>query len=134
MSLSLIHIFTEQSVFFHGIIYNSSGRRKLLEDVVHFTSTDALTGYLQYVFLPTAFLSFTNEEKGIIVPLGLSLAELIEYVGGNDFVRFHNYQAPMYRLLEMLTEASHEEGEMCIRDRNIAAHSSQTELSHKYTR
>ena len=105
---------TEQSVFFHGIIYNSSGRRKLLEDVVHFTSTDALTGYLQYVFLPTAFLSFTNEEKGIIVPLGLSLAELIEYVGGNDFVRFHNYQAPMYRLLEMLTEASHEEGEGCM--------------------
>ncbi|MBQ2449367.1 MAG: hypothetical protein II270_04955, partial [Peptococcaceae bacterium] len=36
---------TENSVFFQGIIYNSSGRRKLLEDVIHFTSLDALAGY-----------------------------------------------------------------------------------------
>ena len=92
---------TDTSVFFHGIIYNSFGRRKLIEDVIHFASLDALTGYLHYVFLPTAFMSFTNQEKGIIVPLGLSLPELIEYVGGNDFVRYHNYLKPMYELLEL---------------------------------
>ena len=102
---------TEQSMFFQGIIYNSFGHRKLLEDVIHFSSMDALTGYLHHVFLPTAFLSFTNEERGIIVPLGLSLSELIEYVSSNDFVRFHNYTAPMYQLLEISETASKTEGE-----------------------
>ena len=82
---------TKDSVFFQGIIYNSFGRRKLLEDVLHFSSLDALSGYLQYVFLPTAFMSFTNEEKGIIVPLGLSLEDLIGYLAYNDFVQYHNY-------------------------------------------
>lgn len=96
---------TDTSVFFHGIIYNSFGRRKLIEDVIHFASLDALTGYLHYVFLPTAFMSFTNQEKGIIVPLGLSLPELIEYVSGNDFVRYHNYLKPMYDLLEVSEQA-----------------------------
>ena len=102
---------TEKSVFFQGIIYNSSGRRKLLEDVIHFTSLDALAGYLHYVFFPTAFMSFTNQEKGIIVPLGLSLPELIEYVSSNDFVRFHNYTSPMYRLLEQSELMSREDRE-----------------------
>lgn len=94
------------SLFFQGIIYNNFGRRKLIEDVLHFSSTDALTGYLHYIFLPTSFLSFTNDEKGIIVPLGLSLADLIGYVSSNDFVRYHNYLQPMYQLLELSEEAS----------------------------
>ena len=97
----------DNSVFFHGIVYNSFGRRKLIEDVIHFSSPDALTGYLHYVFLPTAFLSFTNDEKGIIVPLGLSLPELIGYVGNNDFIRFHNYLQPMIQLLDLSEECSH---------------------------
>ena len=92
-------LITEKSVFFQGIIYNSAGRRKLIEDVIHFTSLDALSGYLHYVFLPTAFMSFTNQDKGIIVPLGITLPELIEYVSSNDFVRFHHYTQPMYQLL-----------------------------------
>ena len=100
---------TEQSVFFQGIIYNSAGRRKLIEDVMHFTSLDALSGYLHYIFLPTAFMSFTNQEKGIIVPLGITLPELIEYVGDNDFVRFHNYLKPMYQLLELSEQLSREQ-------------------------
>ena len=101
---------SKESVFFQGIIYNSFGHRKLLEDVFHFSSLDALTGYLQYVFLPTVFLSFTNEEKGIIVPLGLSLAELIDYVSNNDFIQYHNYQRPMYQLLEMSENLLHMQG------------------------
>ncbi len=101
---------TEQSVFFHGILYNSYGRRKLLEDVIHFAEQDALTGYLYYVFFPTAFLSFTNEEKGITVPLGISLPELIGYVSSNDFVRYHNYLRPMYQLLELSIEALQSDG------------------------
>lgn len=102
---------TTDSVFFQGIIYNGFGRRKLLEDVLHFKSLDALSGYLHYVFLPTAFMSFTNEEKGIIVPLGLSLGELIEYLSHNDFIRFHNYLRPMYQLLELSEQAGRTEGE-----------------------
>ncbi len=101
---------TEHSVFFQGIIYNSFGRRKLIEDVLHFSSLDALSGYLHYVFLPTAFMSFTNEEKGIIVPLGLSLLELIGYLSHNDFIRYHNYLQPMYQLLELSEQAGKEEG------------------------
>ena len=95
---------TDESLFFQGIIYNSSGRRKLIEDVVHFRSLDALSGYLHYVFLPTAFLSFTNQEKGIIIPLGLTLEELIDYVSDNDFVRYHNYESSMRNLLAFSTE------------------------------
>lgn len=109
---------TEKSVFFQGIIYNSAGRRKLIEDVMHFTSLDALAGYLHYVFLPTAFMSFTNQEKGIIVPLGISLPELIDYVSGNDFVRFHNYLQPMYQLLELseqMSRAEHSEQEQILK-------------------
>ena len=101
---------TKDSVFFQGIIYNSFGRRKLLEDVLHFSSLDALSGYLQYVFLPTAFMSFTNEEKGIIVPLGLSLEDLIGYLAYNDFVQYHNYLQPMYQLLELSAQAGKETG------------------------
>ena len=101
---------TDQSVFFQGIIYNSAGRRKLIEDVMHFTSLDALAGYLHHVFLPTAFMSFTNQENGIIVPLGISLPELIAYVSGNDFVRFHNYLHPMYQLLELSEELNSTKG------------------------
>lgn len=101
----------EQSLFFHGIIYNSVGRRKLLEDVIHFTSGDALSGYLYYVFLPTVFLSFTNDEKGIIVPLGLPLPELVGYVSNNDFVRYHNYVEPMLRLTEQCEMAMHSQGD-----------------------
>ena len=56
-------------------------------------------------------MSFTNQEKGIIVPLGISLPELIEYVSSNDFVRFHNYTAPMYRLLEQSELMSREDRE-----------------------
>lgn len=104
---------TEGSVFFQGIIYNSFGRRKLIEDVLHFSSLDALSGYLHYVFLPTAFMSFTNEEKGIIVPLGLSLMELIGYLSHNDFIRYHNYLQPMYQLLELSEQAGKEEGAAC---------------------
>ena len=109
---------TKKSVFFQGIIYNSAGRRKLIEDVMHFTSLDALAGYLHYVFLPTAFMSFTNQEKGIIVPLGISLPELIDYVSGNDFVRFHNYLQPMYQLLELseqMSRAEHSEQEQILK-------------------
>lgn len=102
---------SKDSIFFQGIIYNSFGRRKLLEDVIHFSSQDALAGYLQYVFLPTAFLSFTNEEKGIIVPLGISLYELIGYVSQNDFVRYHNYLQPMDQLLELSEKANAASGE-----------------------
>ena len=104
---------TEHSVFFQGIIYNSFGRSKLIEDVLHFSSLDALSGYLYYVFLPTAFMSFTNEEKGIIVPLGLSLSELIGYLSHNDFIRYHNYLQPMYQLLELREQAGKEEGAAC---------------------
>ena len=104
---------TKDSVFFQGIIYNSFGRRKLLEDVLHFSSLDALRGYLQYVFLPTAFMSFTNEEKGIIVPLGLSLEDLIGYLAYNDFVQYHNYLQPMYQLLELSAQAGKETGAAC---------------------
>ena len=99
-------LITEKSVFFQGIIYNSAGRRKLIEDVIHFTSLDALSGYLHYVFLPTAFMSFTNQDKGVIVPLGITLPELIEYVSSNDFVRFHHYTQPMYQLLELSEQMS----------------------------
>ncbi len=111
-------LITEKSVFFQGIIYNNAGRRKLIEDVIHFTSLDALAGYLHYVFLPTVFMSFTNQEKGIIVPLGITLPELIEYVSDNEFVRFHNYLSPMYRLLEqseLMNQADTEEQEMILK-------------------
>lgn len=37
---------TDTSVFFHGIIYNSFGRRKLIDDVIHFASLDAADRYL----------------------------------------------------------------------------------------
>lgn len=91
---------TDQSVFFQGIIYNSAGRRKLIEDVFHFTSLDALAGYLHYIFLPTVFMSFTNLDEGITIPLGIEMADLIAYVGENEFVQYHNYTHAMYQLME----------------------------------
>ncbi len=111
-------LITDKSVFFQGIVYNSSGRRKLIEDVIHFTSLDALAGYMHYVFLPTVFMSFTNQEKGIMVPIGITLTELIEYVSNNDFVRFHNYVPPMYKLLEqseLMMKADAAEQDMCMK-------------------
>ncbi len=111
-------LITDRSVFFQGIIYNAAGRRKLIEDVIHFTSLDALAGYMHYVFLPTVFMSFTNLEKGIMVPLGISMPELIEYVSSNDFVRFHNYTQPMYRLQEqseIMLQADETEQDLCLK-------------------
>lgn len=102
---------SENSIFFQGIIYNSFGRRKLIEDVIHFSSMDALAGYLQYIFLPTAFMSFTNEEKGIIIPMGISLYDLIGYVSQNDFVRYHNYLQPMEQLMELSEKANASSGQ-----------------------
>lgn len=96
---------TEQSCFFHGIIYNAHGRRTMIEDILHFPEIDACIGYLRYIYLPMAFFSFTNQKNGIALPIDFSLAELIDYISDNDFIQYYQYRRPMdevQQLIELL--------------------------------
>lgn len=93
---------TERSLFFYGVLYNSYGRQKLVEEILHFKELDALIGYLYHVYLPMAFLSFTNQEKGIAMPVGVTLEEIVSYASQNEFVRYHAYQQSMYEILFLL--------------------------------
>lgn len=66
---------TEESVFFHGVIINCHGES--YESWLHFPNVEALLGFLQYVFVPTAFFTFLSGEVDIIIPQA-NLDELLD--------------------------------------------------------
>ena len=102
---------TEQSLFFHGIIHNTFGQRTLIEEIVHFPSPEICVGYLQHIYLPMAFFSFTNQENGIFLPVDFTLDELVDYISDDENVQQYRYLAAMKEithLIQLLAQRSWE--------------------------
>lgn len=93
---------TEQSLFFHGIIHNAFGQRTLIEEIVHFPSPEICIGYLQHIYLPMAFFSFTNQENGIFLPIDFNLDELIYYISNDENVQHYRYLTTMKEIAHLI--------------------------------
>ncbi|MFZ3129788.1 MAG: hypothetical protein WA125_01490 [Desulfosporosinus sp.] len=56
---------TEESVFFHGVIINCHGGS--YERWLHFPNNEALLGFLNYIFMSMAFVSFLSNETELLM-------------------------------------------------------------------
>ena len=72
-------IISKESVFLHGIIINCYGGS--YERWLHFPSIEALIGFLNYIFIPTAFLTLLTGEEGVLIA---NVSDLLDLMNKSD--------------------------------------------------
>lgn len=101
---------TEESLFFHGVIINCHGES--YENWLHFPNIKALLGFLQYVFVPTAFYAFLSNDTVLLVQGNLD--EMLDIMTDSEKFSKKELIPQMRKFSRQLRELWNYDSDKCI--------------------